>query len=192
MTGTFNHCWCYLLPHLAKTLELDERSMQPFAYEPVPKTSVISTSLNSNYQIVEPNGLCACSSDPSVACCALLCPCVLWGRTMRFTQGKPINSTYNLMCVGYTLLSQLIPGASCLLSCLSQSEVDRRRVASNNIQKKRTGAVTICCKATCCGCCSMAQDYMDVRDGVLDNPWQSTAAQPVNTRFDYDINNMRP
>lgn len=191
MTGTFNHCCCYLLPHLAKTLEPNERSMQPFAYESVPTTSAISPPRNWGNQPAVPNGLCACGSDPSVACCALLCPCVLWGRTMRFTQGKPVNSTYNLMCVGYTLLSQMIPGASCLLSCLSQSEVDRLRVASNNIQNKRTGAVTICCKATCCGCCSMAQDYMDVLDGVVGNPGQSTAARPVDTRFDYDINNMR-
>ncbi len=81
---------------------------------------------------------------------------------------------YTLCCLAYFVAGclEVVPCASKIMSCISQSSVDKLRTRDdNNIAKKDAkSCCLICMKAMFCEPCVTAQDLMDCEDGIIPKP----------------------
>ncbi|PYH43787.1 DUF614 domain protein [Aspergillus saccharolyticus JOP 1030-1] len=121
-------------------------------------------------QIVHPNqvvkggtwrtSLCGCT-DIGSCCLGLICPCILYGRTQHrlhtMSRGEdPTNMLDHHVCNGSCTAMALFCGCQWFLA-----SVQHRRV--RKAYKIEGDLISDCVRATCCTCCTLIQDEVEIK-----------------------------
>lgn len=118
---------------------------------------------------VPASGLCECATKPVEALCGCFCPCVIWGQTMEHLRTGSSSNLCSCECWSYFCCCYCCtPLLVTCFSCWSQQAVDQARVnggLSDQTEPKHCFVVAL--KSIFCTCCSLVQDYLDIKKGLV-------------------------
>lgn len=109
------------------------------------------------------HGLGSCA-EPTTCLSALVCPCVVYGRTqyrlsLKSEQKDPTNMLGYSAISGSCLAWSVLCGVNILLTAIQHRRVRK----AYDMESQAGNLASDCVKSTCCCCCILAQDEKEIK-----------------------------